>query len=60
MRHAYVVGMSRPGWPLWKVITCVYLVKTLLVAVVWLFVPDLPQKAMSRARETWSRVSSSR
>jgi hypothetical protein len=52
--------MSRPGWPFWKVIAYVYLVKTLVVAVAWICVPDLPQKAMSRARETWSRLSASR
>ncbi|HEY3122094.1 MAG TPA: hypothetical protein VGL15_15830 [Vicinamibacteria bacterium] len=52
--------MTRPGWPLWKVIACVYLVKTLVVAALWICIPELPQKAMSRARETWSRVSASR
>ena len=52
--------MTRPRWPLWKMIACIYLVKTLVVGVVWLCVPDLPERAMTRARETWSRVSTSR
>jgi hypothetical protein len=60
MHRASAFGMTRSRWPLWKVVACVYLVKTLVVAVVWICVPDLPQKAMSRARETWLRVSSSR
>jgi hypothetical protein len=32
-------------------------VKTLLVGIAWLMVPDLPQRAMAKARETWTVVS---
>jgi hypothetical protein len=40
-----------------KIIAVVYLVKTLLVGIAWLIVPDLPQRAMTKARETWTAVS---
>jgi len=34
-----------------------YAVKTLLLGVAWLAVPDLPQKAMQAAREAWMQLS---
>jgi hypothetical protein len=40
-----------------KIIAVVYLVKTLLVGIAWLVVPDLPQRAMTKARETWASIS---
>ena len=40
-----------------KIIAVIYLVKTLLVGIAWLFVPDLPQRAMTKARETWVSIS---
>jgi hypothetical protein len=40
-----------------KIVAIVYLVKTLLVGIAWLVMPDLPQRAMTMARETWSSVS---
>jgi len=40
-----------------KIIAIVYVVKTLLVGIAWLMVPDLPQRAMTKARETWTAVS---
>ncbi len=40
-----------------KIVAIVYLVKTLLVGIAWLVVPDLPQRAMTKARETWVAVS---
>jgi hypothetical protein len=40
-----------------KIIAVVYLVKTLLVGIAWLMVPDLPQRAMTKARETWASIS---
>lgn len=40
-----------------KLIAVVYLVKTVLVGIAWLVVPDLPQRAMTKARETWAYVS---
>jgi hypothetical protein len=40
-----------------KILAVVYIVKTLLVGIAWLVVPDLPQRAMAKARETWTAVS---
>lgn len=40
-----------------KLIAVVYAVKTLLVGAAWLIVPDLPARAMSKARQTWSVVA---
>ena len=40
-----------------KIVAIVYLVKTLLVGIAWLIVPDLPERAMTKARATWSSVS---
>ncbi len=40
-----------------KIVAVVYLVKTVLVGLAWLVVPDLPQRAMTKARETWTAVS---
>jgi hypothetical protein len=40
-----------------KIVAVVYLVKTLLVGIAWLVIPDLPQRAMTMARETWTAVS---
>ena len=37
-----------------KIIAVVYLVKTLLVGIAWLVVPDLPQRAMTKAREIFN------
>jgi len=43
-----------------KIVAVVYLVKTLLIGIACLVVPDLPQRAMAKARETWTAVSSGR
>jgi hypothetical protein len=40
-----------------KIAVISYAVKTLLVGLAWLAVPDLPQKAMAKARMTWTRVT---
>jgi hypothetical protein len=40
-----------------KIIAIVYVVKTLLVGIAWLMVPDLPERAMTKVRETWTAVS---
>ena len=40
-----------------KIVAVVYLVKTLIVGIAWLMVPDLPERAMAKARETWTAVS---
>jgi len=41
-----------------KIVALVYVVKTLLLVIAWLVVPDLPERAMAKARETWTAVSS--
>ena len=41
-----------------KLIALGYVVKTALVGLAWLAIPDLPQRALTMARETWSRVTS--
>ena len=43
-----------------RLVAVVYLVKTLLVGIAWLVVPDLPQRAMTKARETWTAVAGRR
>ncbi len=39
-----------------RMIALGYLVKTLLIGLAWLVVPDLPQRAAAKAREAWSLV----
>ena len=41
-----------------KLIAWGYVVKTLVFGVAWLIVPDLPQRAAAKARETWEWVAS--
>jgi hypothetical protein len=43
-----------------KIVALVYLVKTLIVGIAWLVIPDLPQRAMTMARETWTAVTDGR
>jgi len=40
-----------------KVIAAVYVVKTVLLGLAWLMVPDLPTRAAQKARETWAAVA---
>jgi hypothetical protein len=40
----------------WKLLVLSYAVKTLLVGLAWLMVPDLPARAANKARQTWSAV----
>jgi hypothetical protein len=40
-----------------KLIAVFYLIKTAVVGVAWLIVPDLPERAMTKAKETWAYVS---
>jgi hypothetical protein len=41
-----------------KLIALAYVVKTALVGLAWLAIPDLPERAVAMARHTWSRVTS--
>ena len=40
-----------------KLIAVGYTVKTLLLGLAWLIVPDLPARAASKARQTWAAVA---
>jgi hypothetical protein len=40
-----------------KLIAVGYAVKTLLLGLAWLIVPDLPARAASKARQTWAAVA---
>ena len=40
-----------------KLIAASYLVKTALLGAAWMLVPDLPERVMNKARETWAQVT---
>ena len=40
-----------------RLIAVVYAVKTLLIGIAWLVVPDLPERAASQVRQTWERLA---
>ena len=40
-----------------RLIAVVYAVKTLLIGIAWLVVPDLPERAASQVRQTWQRLA---
>ena len=40
-----------------RTLAVVYAVKTLLVGIAWLVVPDLPERAATHVRETWQRLA---
>jgi hypothetical protein len=40
-----------------RTLALVYAVKTLLVGIAWLVVPDLPERAATHVRETWQRLA---
>lgn len=39
---------------MWKIVALSYLLKTLLVGITWIAIPDLPERAQAKARELWS------
>ena len=39
-----------------KLVALSYLVKTVLVGIAWFFIPDLPDRAVSLARRSWSWI----
>jgi hypothetical protein len=39
-----------------KLVALSYLVKTILVGVAWLFIPDLPDRTVELLRRTWTRL----
>lgn len=40
-----------------RVVAVVYAVKTLLIGIAWLVVPDLPERAATQVRQTWQRLA---
>jgi hypothetical protein len=40
-----------------RTLAVVYVVKTLLVGIAWLAIPDLPERAALHVRETWQRLA---
>jgi hypothetical protein len=40
-----------------RTVAVVYAVKTLLIGLAWLAVPDLPERAATHVRETWQRLA---
>ena len=42
-----------------KLIAVGYVVKTALIGLAWLAIPDLPERAAEMARQTWQRVTAS-
>jgi hypothetical protein len=40
-----------------RLIAVGYAVKTLLIGIAWLAVPDLPKRAATHVRQTWERLA---
>lgn len=40
-----------------KLIAWSYAIKTVLVGILWLVAPEIPQKAIAHARRAWASVS---
>lgn len=40
-----------------KILAWSYVVKTLLLGMAWIAVPDLPQRAEAQAREAWALLT---
>jgi hypothetical protein len=40
-----------------RLVAVVYAVKTLLIGIAWLVVPDLPERAASHVKQTWQRLA---
>jgi hypothetical protein len=40
-----------------RMLAVVYAVKTLLLGIAWLVVPDLPERAATHVRQTWQRLA---
>ena len=58
--RALQVAEARPERPrrrrLLRLVAVSYLIKTLLVGVDWLAVPDLPERAAATMRAVWERI----
>ena len=40
-----------------RMLAMVYAVKTLLLGIAWLVIPDLPERAAMQVRQTWQRLA---
>jgi len=40
-----------------RLVAVVYAVKTLLIGIAWLVVPDLPERAATHVKQTWQKLS---
>jgi hypothetical protein len=40
-----------------RMVAVVYAVKTLIIGIAWLVVPDLPERAATQVRQTWQRLA---
>jgi len=40
-----------------RIMAIAYAVKTLLVGMAWLAVPDLPERTATHVRQTWQRLT---
>jgi hypothetical protein len=40
-----------------RMLAVVYAVKTLLIGIAWLVVPDLPERAATQVRQAWQRLA---
>jgi hypothetical protein len=40
-----------------RMVALVYAVKTLLIGIAWLVVPDLPERAATHVKQTWQRLA---
>lgn len=43
-----------------KIVALSYLLKTLLVGIAWVAIPDLPARASAKAREVWTAIFETR
>jgi hypothetical protein len=43
-----------------KIVALSYLLKTLLVGIAWIAIPDLPERAQAKVRQIWSAVLETR
>lgn len=52
------LGRLRPTPHTLRLIAWSYAMKSLLVALLWLFAPELPARAFDQARAAWARMLS--
>jgi hypothetical protein len=40
-----------------RMVAVVYAVKTLIIGIAWLVIPDLPERAATHVKQTWERLA---